>query len=104
MNQDTRERLKEQAESIKQFMELEKGEQDWLYPLLSRGIRSTIELLDLISDHRLSYQEIATELGMNAQTVTQKLHALAEGGLPIDLTEKGAFALIGRPRTLARKP
>lgn len=96
-------RLKERAEAIAGFRELAIEEQEWLFPLLSRGIRNTLEMLDIISDQPLTFEEIAHELDLHPMSVSQKLNALAAGGYPIDLTENSAFAPTGRPRKLARQ-
>ena len=98
-----REKLTEQAQSIAKFQELAEDERQWLFPLLSKGVRNTLELLDLISDQPLTFEEMATELNIHPTTVTQKLNALVEGGYPLVLTDKTAFAETGRPRKLARK-
>lgn len=96
-------KLKERADAIAKFRELTIEEQEWIFPLLSRGIQATIELLDIISEKPLTYEEIADELDIHPTTVTQKLNALAAGGYPLDLTDVSAFAPTGRPRKLARK-
>lgn len=98
-----RQKLEARADAIAKFRELTIEEQEWLLPLLPRGIRATLELLDIISEKPLTYEEIADELDIHITTVSQKLNALAAGGYPLDLTETTAFALTGRPRKLARK-
>lgn len=103
MQNAAREKLREKAEAIAKFRELAIEEQEWLFPLLTQGIRNTLELLDLISETPLTYEEIASELGIHPSTVTQKLNALAEGGYPLDLAETTAYAVTGRPRKLARQ-
>jgi DeoR/GlpR family transcriptional regulator of sugar metabolism len=96
-------RLKDRAEAIAKFRELDPKEQEWLFPLLQKGIQRTLELIDLISEQPMTYEEIADELDVHPTTVTQKLNALAEGGYPLDITGTTAFAPTGRPRKLARK-
>lgn len=103
MDDSIRIKLIQVAKAIEEFRSLELTEQLWLMPLLNKGIQSTLEILDLISEEPLSYEEIATELDINEQTVRQKLNALSIGGYLIDLTETTAFATTGRPRTLVRK-
>ncbi|CAD5988669.1 hypothetical protein PCC9214_05435 (plasmid) [Planktothrix tepida] len=103
MEDSFRKKLTEQAKLIAKFQELEQKEREWLFPLLSKGVRNTLELLDLISDRPLTFEEIATELDIHPTTVTQKLNALVAGGYPLALTDKTAFAETGRPRKLARK-
>ena len=103
MEDGVRTRLIKYAESIDNFRNLHPEEQDWLFPLLSKGFRSTIELLNLISHEAMTFEEIASALGINKQTVSQKLNALVLGGLLIQLTDTSAFAPTGRPRKLARR-
>jgi hypothetical protein len=50
------------------------------------------------------FEEIADEMDMNPNTISQKLNALIDGGYSgITLIESTAFAPIGRCRKLARK-
>lgn len=102
MNESSRKKLIEIAESIEEFQSLELEERLWLLPLMSRGIRTTLEILDLISGEKMTYEEIALEMDMNPQTVQQKLNALKLGGYPIDLDDCAAIAHTGRPRKLVR--
>lgn len=96
-------RLKEKAEAIAEFRNLTLEEQEWLFPLLARGIKNTLEMLDIISEQPLTFEEIADEMDIHPITVSQKLNALVAGGYPIDLTGNCAFAPTGRPRKLTRK-
>lgn len=103
MHFSVRDRLIREAIAIEQFRNLHPEEQEWLLPLLSRGVRSTVETLNLVSDKIMTFEEVGKELGINSQTVSQKLNALAQGGIDIQLTDMAAFAPIGRLRKLARK-
>lgn len=103
MDESSRNRLTEQARAIEKFRNLAPNEQEWLLPLLSRGIRTTLELLDCISARHKTFEEIAADMGINIQTVSQKLNALKLGGIDLDLSETAAFAPTGRPRKLARR-
>lgn len=96
-------RLMESADSYYEFLKLTEQEQKWLAPLLGKGARSTVKMLKLISEQPMTFEEIATEIGVNPQTVTQKLNALAKGGFPLQMNESSAFAPTGRPRKLVRK-
>jgi len=40
--------LTAKAKAIEQFMELESSEREWIFPLLNRGVQSSIEILELI--------------------------------------------------------
>jgi response regulator of citrate/malate metabolism len=102
MDDAYRKKLTKLAKAIAKFQELEEEERYWLRPLLNKGIQSTLDILDLIADRPLSFEEIATELGINQNTVTQKLNSLLEGGYPLTLTDQTAFAETGRPRKIAR--
>jgi len=102
MDDAYREKLRSLAIAFVKFQELDNEEKDWLKPLLSKGILKTLDILDLIADRPLTFEEIAIELGINQCTVTQKLNALSEGGYPLVLTDKTAFSETGRPRKLAR--
>jgi predicted transcriptional regulator len=57
----------------------------------------------LIAEKPLTFEEIADEMDMNPNTITQKLNALIEGGYSgLTLTESAAFSWTGRHRRLAR--
>lgn len=103
MDEATRKRLVELALSIEKFRSLPTYEQEWLFPLLSRGIRGTLEMLDTIADEKLTFEEIARELGKSPITVSQRLNALLQGGMALDMTGTAAYAPTGRPRKLARR-
>lgn len=103
MDETARSRLIGLADAIYKFRQLEVVEQQWLLQLLNRNVKSTLEILDLISEKALTFEEIADEMDMNPQTISQKLNALAEGGYPLDLSTTTAFAPTGRPRKLAFK-
>lgn len=103
MDESFRHRLTEQALAIEKFRNLAPTEQEWLRPMLSRGFKSTLALLDEIAEERKTFEEIAMALEINPQTVTQKLNALLQGGIAIDLTGTAAYAPTGRPRKLARR-
>lgn len=103
MDERTRNRLCENALAIEKFRCLDPKEKEWLLPLLNRGIHSTIEMLDLIAEEKKTFEEIAQILGLHPHTIAQKLNALAQGGMAIDLTSSAAYAPTGRPRKLAKK-
>lgn len=102
MHDTARQKLTELADSYYEFLKLTEAEQKWLLPLFSRGSRTTLEMLKLIAEQPMTFEEIALELGIHQQTVTQKLNALAQGGFPIELRDSSAFAPTGRLRKLAR--
>ena len=62
MNQDQIDRLTEKAQAIAYFLGLDPEEQDRLWPLIPKGIRSTIALLDEIAEAPKSYEELAAIL------------------------------------------
>ena len=96
--------LRAKAKAIEQFMELEAAEREWIFPLLNRGVQSSIEILELIVEKPLTFEEIAEEMDMNHNTISQKLNALIDGGYSgLTLTESTAFAQTGRCRKLARQ-
>jgi predicted ArsR family transcriptional regulator len=95
--------LRAKAKAIEEFMELEASEREWIFPLLNRGVQSSIEILELIAEKPLTFEEIADEMDMNPNTITQKLNALIEGGYNgLTLTQTTAFSWTGRYRKLAR--
>jgi predicted transcriptional regulator len=56
----------------------------------------------LIAEKSLTFEEIADEMDMNPNTITQKLNALIEGGYNgLTLTQTTAFSWTGRYRKLA---
>lgn len=103
MDEKVRQRLAENALAIEKFRALAPSEQEWLLPLLTKGILSTLKILDMISGERLTFEEIGEGVGLSPITVSQKLNALAQGGMAIDLSEAAAYAPTGRPRKLARR-
>ena len=103
MDDTARLRLRAKAKAIEQFMELEASEREWIFPLLNRGVQSSIEILELIEEKPFTFEEIADEMDMNSQTITQKLNALIDGGYSgLTLTQTTAFSWTGRHRKLAR--
>lgn len=103
MDEAARKRLVELALSIEKFRNLHPNEQEWLEPLLSRGIRGTLEMLDVVSKEKMTFQEIARELGKSPTTISQRLNALLQGGMALDMSGTAAYAPTGRPRKLARR-
>ena len=71
--------LRAKAKAIEQFMELEASEREWIFPLLNRGVQSSVEILELIAEKPLTFDAIADEMDMNPNTITQKLNALRMG-------------------------
>lgn len=103
MNTDTINRLKNAAPSIEKLRHLQPEEQDWIYPLLNKTIKTALFILDTISGSPLTYEEIADACELHINSVKQILSALSEGGCAIDMTDQVAFARTGRPRKLARR-
>jgi predicted transcriptional regulator len=95
--------LEKMADLYQQFMELEPHERKWLKEMLHGGRKLTVEILEVISEESLTYEEIADRVGCSPTTVTQKLNALARGGFPVNLSATTAILETGRPRKLARK-
>lgn len=96
--------LRGKAKAIEQFMELEASEREWIFPLLNRGVQSCIEIIELIAEKPLTFEEIAEEMDMNHNTISQKLNALIDGGYSgLTVTESTAFAQTGRCCKLARQ-
>ncbi len=96
--------LTAKAKAIEQLMELEVSEREWIFPLLNRGVQPSIEMLELIAEKPLTFEEIAEEMDINHNTISQKLNALIDGGYSgLTLTESTAFAKNGRCRKLARQ-
>ncbi len=91
------------AKAIEQFMELEPSEKEWIFPLLNRGVQSSIEIIELIAEKPLTFEEIADEIDINPHTITQKLNALIDGGYSgLTLIASTAFSWTGRHSKLAR--
>lgn len=106
MHKDAIEKLKEQGEAIAYFRSLHLDEQNKLWPLLSTGVRRTLELLDAIADEPRTYAELGAIVEAHPTTISQKLNALSEY-IAIELGTNTAYAPVakhgGRPRRLARK-
>jgi response regulator of citrate/malate metabolism len=103
MHEKQAEKLIDSADSYYEFLKLSAEEQKWLMPMLGKGAITTIQMLKLITEKPLTFEEIAEEIGINPHTVTRKLNALAKGGFPIEMTASSAFAPTGRPRKLAKR-
>lgn len=95
----TTDKLKSLAQHIEYFRSLEPYDQEWLEPLLGSSILILIEMLDLISDEPLTYEEISRITDLNARTVKAILITLKQGGCHILLDKTKAFAPQG-----AKKP
>ncbi len=65
--------LKAKTKAIKQFVKLEASERGWIFPLLNRGVQSSVEILELIAKKPLKMDEIVEKMDMNSNTITQKL-------------------------------
>lgn len=103
MDDTARLALAAKAKAIEQFMELESSEREWIFPLLNRGVQSSIEIIELIAKKPLTFEEIANKMEMNPNTITQKLNGLIDGGYSgLTLTHTTAFSWTGRHRKLAR--
>ena len=104
MNEQTKAYIKECTPSIRKYWELHPKEQEWLYPLLHRSIRSAIAVLEAISDQPRNYSEIAAITELSENTVKQISYALAEGGIGIQIFSEGrAYCPCGgRPRNLKK--
>ncbi|UYD38966.1 hypothetical protein [Tolypothrix sp. PCC 7601] len=81
MNQDTADRLGELTPNLLKFLELHPDEQKWLYPLLGKAERRAIDILQTLQNRFLTYGEIASEVGIHANTVQSILYALTANGL-----------------------
>lgn len=103
MNQATIEKLKLAAPGIERFRQLHPSEQEWIEPLLDQTVRTALNILDCISNRPLTFDEVAKEVQMHPQSISQILNALSVSGVSIHLSEKGAYAPTGRPRKLARR-
>lgn len=105
MYKPTADRLKEGALAIEKFRALADSEQEWLLELLKIGKSAVLALkiLDAISTNPLAFDEIADICECNAQTVSQILNALEQGGMTIQMDKTSAYAPTGRPRKLARR-
>jgi hypothetical protein len=79
MDDTVRFRLRAKAKAIAKFMELENSEKEWIFPLLNRGVQFCIEIIGLIAEKPLTFGEIADEMDMNPNTISQKLNALIDG-------------------------
>jgi DNA-binding transcriptional ArsR family regulator len=82
------------------FYQLDDSAKVVVLHLLSRGVLSTLELIGLIYDTSITFEEVAISLGINHSTVTQKLSALKNGGFPLDMDDTTAIYRTGRPREL----
>lgn len=98
------ERLKRSASAIEKYRNLHPEEQEWLIELIKCGQAGIIALniLDLIKDKPMSYQQIADKLQLHPATAFEIVEALSSKVL-IRITGLTAFAPIDSPRTLARR-
>lgn len=104
MNEDTKAYIRECGPSIRKYWDLHPEEQEWLYPLLQKRLRTAIAVLEAISDRPRSYSEIAKITGLSENTVKQLTYALGEAGIGIQVfSEDRAYCPMGgRKRNLKR--
>ena len=55
MDDTARWELTAKAKAIEQFMELEASEKEWIFPLLNRGVPSSIEIIKSIAEKPLIF-------------------------------------------------
>lgn len=100
---ETKERLIKKTASITRFLELEKDEQEWLYPLLGQSEKTAIDVIESCTNRELTYFEIAEIVEINNNTAKQIVYALAQGGLNVCYSQtKACYANTGRKRKLAK--
>jgi hypothetical protein len=104
MNEDTKNYIKECGDRIRKYWELEPDEQEWLYPMLQKRLRTAITVLEAISDQPRSYSEIAKITNLSENTVKQLTYALSEAGIGIQsFSEDRAYCPMGgRKRNLKK--
>jgi hypothetical protein len=103
MDAESIKRLENASLSLHDFFELEDSEREWLIPMLSRNIRSTIELIKLIEEQPRTYSDLSGLICLHPNTIKQKLLALKRGGFPILMNEDVAVLETGRKRVLVRR-
>ena len=101
MNEDTKAYIKECGPSIQKYWDLHPEEQEWLYPLLQKRLRTAIAVLEAISDRPRSYSEIAKITGLSENTVKQITYALDEF-VCIFSEDRAYCPMGGRKRNLKR--
>jgi transcription initiation factor IIE alpha subunit len=104
MNEDTKTYIKECGPSIRKYWDLHPDEQQWLYPLLQKSLRSAIAVLEAISDRPRTYSEIAKITGFSENTVKQLTYALGEAGIGIQVfsEDRTYCPMGGRKRNLKK--
>ena len=104
MNETTKEYIKECGPSIRKYWELHPEEQEWLYPLLQKRLRTAIAVLEAISDQPRTYSEIAQITGLSENTVKQLTYALGEAGIGIQVfsEDRTYYPQVGRKRNLKK--
>lgn len=103
MNSDTYKKIELAVPFLVKYFELDKTEHQWIYPHLDKSIRSTIQILNLIIEESLTYEGIAEELGINMNTVIQKINALKDGGFPLEVKPDKAIYAPSRKKNLIRR-
>ena len=104
MNETTKEYIKECGDHIRKYWDLDPEEQEWLYPLLQKRLRTAIAVLEAISDRPRSYSEIAKITNLSENTVKQLTYALSDAGIRIQIfsEDRTYCPLGGRKRNLKR--
>ncbi|MBD2060731.1 hypothetical protein NDI37_21805 [Funiculus sociatus GB2-A5] len=104
MDKTTADRLTDLAPMLGKFLSLHPDEQEWLLPLLGRAERRTIRILDEISNHALTFEEIGRLTDTHPNTVKQTLQALSNGGLGFRVSSTGKWLtpVGGRKRKLLK--
>jgi len=104
MNEKTKQYIKECGLGIQKYWDLDTEEQEWLYPMLQKRLRTAIAVLEAISDQPRSYSEIAKITGISQNTVKQLTYALAEAGIGVQIftEDRAYYPTGGRKRTLKK--
>lgn len=104
MNEEHRKNFRQHAHAIGDLLALNEKEVRWLYPLLNRSIQSSLKLIWKIQERPHTYEELARDLGMNANSVKQRISDLIDVGVDIKIHAGDACSMPqgGRPRSLIR--
>lgn len=104
MDKITCNRLEALAEKLEKFLELHPEEQEWLFPLLGRAEQRAIKILQEISNHPATFEEIGKATSTHPTTVKQTLYALSNGGIGFRIHETGKWLtpVGGRKRKLIK--
>lgn len=83
MNDKTIQKIKEAVGAINHYIELNEEEKLILHPMIDDSCKLAIEIVEIISNTELNYEQISSITGIHQNTCKQIIYALKNGGMNI---------------------